>query len=75
VKDASGIALGQVMQTAPESDDIIGYSGSTNTLIALDRNRRILGLRVLRSGDTTDHLAEVIRHREFFGQFYQKKAQ
>lgn len=74
VKDASGIALGQVMQTAPESDDIIGYSGSTNTLIALDRNRRILGLRVLRSGDTTDHLAEVIRHREFFGQFYQKKA-
>jgi len=74
VKDASGIALGQVMQTAPESDDIIGYSGSTNTLIALDRNRRILGLRVLRSGDTTDHLAEVIRHREFFGQFYQNKA-
>jgi Na+-translocating ferredoxin:NAD+ oxidoreductase RnfG subunit len=74
VKDASGIALGQVMQTAPESDDIIGYSGSTNTLIALDRNRRILGLRVLRSGDTTDHLAEVVRHREFFGQFYQKKA-
>jgi Na+-translocating ferredoxin:NAD+ oxidoreductase RnfG subunit/predicted small integral membrane protein len=73
VKDASGIALGQVMQTAPESDDIIGYSGSTNTLIALDRNRRILGLRVLRSGDTTDHLAEVVRHREFFGQFYQKK--
>ncbi|MFM7604244.1 MAG: FMN-binding protein [Prosthecobacter sp.] len=74
VKDASGIALGQVMQTAPESDDIIGYSGSTNTLIALDRNRRILGLRVLRSGDTTDHLAEVVRHREFFGQFYRKKA-
>lgn len=74
VKDASGIALGQVMQTAPESDDIIGYSGSTNTLIALDRNRCIIGLRVLRSGDTTDHLAEVVRHREFFGQFYQKKA-
>ena len=74
VKDASGIALGQVMQTAPESDDIIGYSGSTNTLIALDRNRRIFGLRVLRSGDTTDHLAEVVRHREFFGQFYPKTA-
>ncbi len=75
VKDTSGIALGQVMQTAPESDDIIGYSGSTNTLIALDRNRRIIGLRVLRSGDTTDHLAEVVRHREFFGQFYRKKAE
>lgn len=74
VKDASGIALGQVMQTAPESDDIIGYSGSTNMLIALDRNRRILGLRVLRSGDTTDHMAEVVRHREFFGQFYRKNA-
>jgi Na+-translocating ferredoxin:NAD+ oxidoreductase RnfG subunit len=75
VKDTSGIALGQVMQTAPESDNIIGYSGSTNTLIALDRNRRIIGLRVLRSGDTTDHRAEVVRHREFFGQFYRKKAE
>ncbi|MBL9132758.1 MAG: FMN-binding protein [Verrucomicrobiaceae bacterium] len=72
VKDASGVSLGFIAQTAPESDDIVGYSGPTNTLIALDRNRRIAGLRVLRSGDTSDHLAEVVRERKFFDQFKNK---
>lgn len=73
VRDASGITLGYVMRTAPLSDDIIGYSGSTDTLIALDMNRRIIGLRVLRSGDTSDHIAEVVRERSFFEQFKNKK--
>ena len=74
VKDASGITLGHVMQTSPEADDIIGYSGPTNTLIALDARGKVLGLRILSSGDTTDHLAEVVRERAFFKQFTDKKA-
>lgn len=74
VKDASGITLGHVMQTSPEADDIIGYSGPTNTLIALDSRGKVLGLRILSSGDTTDHLAEVVRERAFFKQFADKKA-
>lgn len=74
VKDASGITLGHVMQTSPEADDIIGYSGPTNTLIALDARGKVLGLRILSSGDTTDHLAEVVRERSFFQQFTGKKA-
>lgn len=74
VKDASGITLGHVMQTSPEADDIIGYSGPTNTLIALDSRGKVLGLRILSSGDTTDHLAEVVRERSFFQQFTGKKA-
>lgn len=74
VKDASGITLGHVMQTSPEADDIIGYSGPTNTLIALDARGKVLGLRILSSGDTTDHLAEVVRERSFFKQFTDKKA-
>lgn len=74
VRDASGVTLGYVMQTAPDSDTITGYSGPTNTLIALDASRRVKGLRVLRSGDTSDHLAEVVGTREFFGQFKDKKA-
>lgn len=73
VKDESGITLGFVSQTAPESDDIIGYSGPTNTLIALDSRQKVVGLRVLRSGDTSDHLAEVVRDRAFFGQFREKQ--
>ncbi|OYW76248.1 MAG: hypothetical protein B7Z37_09730 [Verrucomicrobia bacterium 12-59-8] len=74
VKDASGITLGHVMQTSPEADDIIGYSGPTNTLIALDARGKVLGLRILSSGDTTDHLAEVVRERSFFKQFTGRKA-
>lgn len=74
VKDESGITLGHVMQTSPEGDDIIGYSGPTNTLIALDSRGKVLGLRILSSGDTTDHVAEVVRERAFFKQFTGKKA-
>lgn len=74
VKDESGITIGHVMQTSPEADDIIGYSGPTNTLIALDSRGNVLGLRILSSGDTTDHLAEVVRERSFFKQFTGKKA-
>ncbi len=74
VKDGSGITLGHVMQSSPEADDIIGYSGPTNTLIALDAHGKVLGLRILSSGDTTDHLAEVVRERSFFRQFTEKKA-
>jgi NosR/NirI family transcriptional regulator, nitrous oxide reductase regulator len=69
VLDATEQKLGYVMQTAPLSDGILGYSGPTNTLIALDAQRKVLGLRVLHSEDTVDHLAEVIRDRRFFAQF------
>ena len=74
VKDASGTTLGHVLQTTPEADDIIGYSGPTNTLIALDAHGKVLGLRILSSGDTSDHVAEVVRERSFFKQFTGKTA-
>ncbi len=73
VKDSSGITLGSVAETSPGSDAIIGYSGPTNTLLALDTQGAIIGLRILGSGDTPDHLAEVIRDRSFFKQFHTLK--
>ena len=69
VLDEAGGTLGLVTQTAPLSDKILGYCGPTNTLIAFDAHGKVIGLRVLRSGDTPDHLAEVIRHRSFFDAF------
>jgi len=69
VLDAAGQKLGQVTQTAPLSDKIIGYAGPTNTLIALDLQARVTGIRVLHSDDTADHLAEVIKTRSFFNSF------
>ncbi|HSG70310.1 MAG TPA: FMN-binding protein [Planctomycetaceae bacterium] len=66
VLDESGIALGYALQTSPLSDRIIGYSGPTNTLIAFDSQDRILGLRILQSGDTREHVAAVRRSENFF---------
>ena len=69
VLDDAGNVLGLVTQTAPLSDSIIGYSGPTNTLIALDTKGKVLGLRVLHSDDTPEHLGKVLRHRSFFDAF------
>ena len=69
VRDAQGNALGKVAQTAPLSDSIIGYSGSTNLLLALDTNDVVIGIRVLHSDDTPEHVSEVIAQRSFFTPF------
>ncbi len=61
--------LGYVTQTAPISDRFIGYSGPTNTLIALDLQKKVIALRVLHSEDTPDHLLEVLKKRSFFDTF------
>ena len=69
VQDADGGTLGFAATTAPGSNDVIGYSGPTHSLLALDSGGAITGLRILKSEDTPDHLAEVIRDRSFFAQF------
>ena len=69
VVDGSGQVLGYIAQTAPGSDRFIGYSGPTNTLLVFDVRGVLTGLRILKSGDTADHIAEVISDRSFFGQF------
>lgn len=65
----SGSVLGMVTQTAPISDKILGYAGPTNSLIVCDAQKKVIGLRILHSDDTPDHLAEIIRHRPFFEAF------
>ncbi|MBB5038811.1 FMN-binding protein [Prosthecobacter dejongeii] len=73
VLDATQKPLGFVTTTAPESDHIIGYSGPTTTLLAFDLKKKLIGLRVLKSHDTSDHLAEVIADRKFFKQFTDRR--
>ena len=69
VRDASGQVLGLVAQTLPEASSIIGYAGPSNVLIAMDSKGAIIGLRLLQSEDTPDHVAEVVKQRKFFSQF------
>ncbi|MCP4853764.1 MAG: FMN-binding protein [Fuerstiella sp.] len=65
VSDATGNSLGFVVQTSPEADDVVGFSGPTNTMIAFGSDDRILGISVLRSGDTREHTDSVIRNESF----------
>lgn len=69
VMDKAGQTLGYVTTTFPESNGMIGYSGPTNCLIAFDERGTLMGLRVLKSHDTPEHVGEVIADRKFFAQF------
>lgn len=65
VADSAGNALGFAVQTSPEADNVIGFSGPTNTMIAFGSGGRILGISVLRSGDTREHTQDVINNESF----------
>jgi hypothetical protein len=65
VLDREERELGYAVRTQPQCRDIIGYCGVTDTLIVLDRNWKIVGLKVRRSDDTCDHLATVVLDRKF----------
>lgn len=51
-----GKDLGYVLTTSPDSDGIVGYSGPNNVLVAFGLDGKVLGISVLSSGDTPEHL-------------------
>jgi transcriptional regulator of nitric oxide reductase len=59
IYNASDNTIGSVIQTSPQSDHIIGYSGPTNCWIVLDEQSKIVSIEVANSGDTIDHVAAV----------------
>ncbi len=61
--------LGYCLQTSPDSDHLIGFSGPTNVLIALDGNDCILGLGILASRDTEEHIQQVVDDGHFLQSF------
>lgn len=69
VFDENEERLGYVLQTSPEADGVVGFSGPTNTLIAFGKNHRIVGATVLRSDDTKEHLREVLEDESFLTQW------
>jgi NosR/NirI family transcriptional regulator, nitrous oxide reductase regulator len=69
VLDRHGERVGMFMQTLPDCADIIGYSGPSDLLIAMNRDGGVIAVRVLSSRDTPEHVAEVVAHRDFFAQF------
>ncbi len=65
VVDDAEKPLGYVVQTSPASDQIIGFSGPTNLLLAFTPDDRITGIHVLWSRDTRDHLELIERDGSF----------
>lgn len=69
VVDAAGSPIGLILQTSPAADHIVGFSGPTNLVIACDMEQRIVGVRVLSSGDTKDHVRQVVEDEAFLASF------
>ncbi len=69
VYDANDKLRGMVITTAPEADSIVGYSGSHNVLLLLDEQQQVLATALIRSNDTTEHVAQVVGDDEFWRQF------
>lgn len=63
--DRGGGPLGTVVRTMPACRNIRGYSGNTDVLIALDEDRRVLGVRVRSSEDTRRYVEEVTGDLKF----------
>jgi len=70
IHDAAGKSVGSVVQTSPDSDHIIGYSGPTNCWIALDSDNRIWSVQIVNSGDTIDPVRAVKEDPNFTSQFH-----
>ncbi|MFP6901380.1 MAG: FMN-binding protein, partial [Opitutales bacterium] len=69
VLDAEENPLGRLAQTSPQSDASIGFSGSTNVLLAFGLDEKVVGLKILESGDTKEHLDAVLADNAFLATF------
>jgi thiamine biosynthesis lipoprotein ApbE/Na+-translocating ferredoxin:NAD+ oxidoreductase RnfG subunit len=56
VQDQYGNRIGRLVTTSPDADSILGYSGPSNVLVALDNQEKIVGTRILASEDTPEHV-------------------
>lgn len=65
VLDRAGRELGYVVRTQPQCQDILGYAGVTDALVVLDRDWKILGLKIHASEDTEDYVKNIATDRRF----------
>ncbi len=65
VYDETGRRIGYAVRTSPLCDGVIGYRGRTDTLIVLDADQKVLGIRIRTSDDTREHVEDVGRDRHF----------
>ena len=69
VLDADGNQIAAVARTLPEAEDVIGYRGPSEALIAVNDQLEILGVHLIQSSDTEEHVEAVRADDDFFRQF------
>jgi NosR/NirI family nitrous oxide reductase transcriptional regulator len=67
--DSSGNTVGVVLRTSPAGDAAIGFSGPTDLLVVCDANLTVVGMSVLSSGDTRDHVRAIEDDARFWQSF------
>ena len=60
-----GHTVAHAVQTSPEADHIIGFSGPTNVVIAFGDDGLVQGMAIGNSGDTREHVAEIEENSDF----------
>jgi hypothetical protein len=66
VLDKISSPIGYVLRTSPVSDEIKGYAGPTDTLLALDYpGMKVLGIKIRSSWDTKVHVKDVAADQYF----------
>ncbi len=69
ILDQEGSLLGRVVETFPEAAAVRGYRGSSHLIVGLDSQARIVGVHLVSSQDTQDHVAAIHQSPTFFAQF------
>ncbi|MEO6244704.1 MAG: FMN-binding protein [Opitutaceae bacterium] len=65
VLDAAGRELGYAVRTQPRARDILGYAGISDTLVVLDANWKIVGVKIQSSEDTDSYVRDIATDRKF----------
>ncbi|MEL6104557.1 MAG: FMN-binding protein, partial [Planctomycetota bacterium] len=69
VLDADGNQIAAVARSLPAAVDVIGYRGPSEALIALDDQLHVVGVDLIQSSDTDEHVEAVKADKAFFDQF------
>ena len=69
VLDADGRRIGSAWSTSPVADDIIGFSGPSQAVFIFDAGGQVVDARLVRSGDTAEHVAAVRNDERFWSAF------
>lgn len=71
VADSKGSLLGYVFRSSPAADNLVGYQGPTDTLVALDVQEQIIGIRIRKSFDN-DPYVRYVREEGYFLNLFNK---